>query len=81
MRGDDNFTYICYDTVMMTPQQVKKTVSYWQEAAAHDYKTMEVLFESKRYSDTLFYAHIVLEKILKALVESRQESMQSIRIT
>lgn len=52
----------------MTPQQIKHAVTYWQEVAAHDYKTMEVLFESKRNSDSLFYAHIVLEKILKALV-------------
>lgn len=29
---------------------------------------MEVLFLSKRYSDTLFFGHIILEKIIKAHV-------------
>lgn len=41
--------------------------------AAHDYETMVVLFESKRYADSPFYAHIVLGKILKALVVKRTE--------
>jgi len=52
----------------MTRKQIRNTIAYWEEAAVHDYKTMEVLFETKRYSDSLFYAHIVLEKILKALI-------------
>lgn len=51
----------------MTRKQIRNTIAYWEEAAVHDYKTMEVLFEAKRYSDSLFYAHIVLEKTLKAL--------------
>lgn len=45
----------------------KKLVLYWLKTAAHDYDTMESLFKSKRYSDALFFGHIVLEKILKAL--------------
>lgn len=36
---------------------------------------MEVLFKGKRYSDALFYGHIVIEKILKAFVilETKKE--------
>lgn len=45
---------------------VKNRIKYWLETAGHDYKTMNVLFKAKRYSDCLFYGHIVLEKVLKA---------------
>jgi len=46
----------------------KNVVKYWQKTAEHDYETMLALFKSKRYSDSLFFGHIVLEKILKGLV-------------
>jgi len=46
----------------------KALIDYWIESAKHDYATMESLFKTKRYSDSLFYGHLVLEKVLKALV-------------
>ena len=49
-------------------KNTKEIIEYWIKTARHDYKTMQSLFESKRYSDSLFYGHIVLEKVLKALV-------------
>lgn len=52
----------------MNDIDIDKIVGYWRETAAHDYDTMRGLFKIKRYSDALFYGHIVLEKILKALV-------------
>ena len=52
----------------MSPKQVQKSVSYWQVTAEHDYDTMLILFHNKRYSDSLFFGHIILEKILKAHV-------------
>jgi HEPN domain-containing protein len=51
-----------------TEINVTKVVEYWLETAKHDYKTMLSLYKTKRYSDSLFYGHIVLEKILKAAV-------------
>ena len=47
---------------------VKQKIEYWLKSSKHDFKTMEGLFRIKRYSDSLFFGHIVLEKILKALV-------------
>lgn len=47
---------------------VKKLIAYWRQTAEHDYETMLGLKKIKRYSDCLFFGHIVLEKILKALV-------------
>ena len=52
----------------MNEKQVQHVVFYWVKTASHDYETMLSLFESKRYSDCLFFGHLVLEKILKALV-------------
>src|SRR3989344_806475 len=51
-----------------------KLIKYWIKTAEHDYDTMLSLFKSKRYSDCLFYGHIVLEKILKALVAQNKGS-------
>ena len=53
---------------IMEKIDVKKVVKYWRETAKHDYETMLGLFKIKRYSDSLFFGHIVLEKILKGLV-------------
>lgn len=47
---------------------IKQLIEYWQITAESDYETMLWLFKGGRYSDSLFYGHIVLEKILKALV-------------
>lgn len=47
---------------------VKKVVEYWSKIAKDDYETMLYLFRGKRYLYSLFLGHIILEKILKALV-------------
>ncbi|MBT9168750.1 MAG: hypothetical protein DDT19_02098 [Syntrophomonadaceae bacterium] len=52
----------------MNNKEIKNAISYWGKTAKHDYETMLVLFKTKRYSDCLFFGHIALEKILKALV-------------
>ncbi|MFA4831478.1 MAG: HEPN domain-containing protein [Patescibacteria group bacterium] len=57
----------------MTPEQTEERISYWLKTAKHDYKTMSALFSGKRYSDCLFFGHIVLEKALKACVVRQTE--------
>ena len=52
----------------MKKEDVKKVVRYWQKTAENDFETTICLFKGKRYSDSLFFGHIVLEKILKGLV-------------
>lgn len=47
---------------------ITSVVNYWLKTAEHDYDTMVGLYQIKRYSDCLFFGHIILEKILKALV-------------
>jgi HEPN domain-containing protein len=47
---------------------MEEVVQYWIATAEHDRETMDVLFKTGRYSDSLFFGHIILEKILKGLV-------------
>ena len=52
----------------MTDKETKNTVKYWETTSKRDYDTMLGLFKIKRYPESLFFAHIILEKSLKALV-------------
>lgn len=45
-----------------------KTIDYWSDSAVYDLETGEVLLELKRFPYALFFGHLALEKILKALV-------------
>jgi HEPN domain-containing protein len=47
---------------------VEKTVSYWLESAEYDVGVAESLFRSRKYPYALFFGHLALEKVLKALV-------------
>jgi HEPN domain-containing protein len=47
---------------------VARTVKYWIDSAAYDLETGRSLLEAKRFPYALFFAHLALEKILKALV-------------
>ena len=49
----------------MTPQEM---VSYWHKSAADDWKTVRNLFAKRDYVKALFFGHLYLEKLLKALV-------------
>jgi len=58
---------------MMTKQQY---IDYWINTSENDWVTVEALFESKRYSHCLFWAHLVLEKIAKAhWVKNHEENI------
>jgi HEPN domain-containing protein len=47
----------------MTKQQ---HIDYWINTAEEDWITVEALFSTKRYAHCLFWAHLVLEKRVKA---------------
>jgi len=48
---------------MMTKQQ---HIDYWINIAEKDWASVDVLFEGKQYLQSLFWAHLVLEKLAKA---------------
>jgi HEPN domain-containing protein len=47
---------------------VQKQIDYWINGAVDDFKSAEILIESKRMLHGLFFCHLVIEKILKAHV-------------
>ena len=48
--------------------EVDKTIKYWLDSAAYDLETGRSLLEAKRFPYALFFGHLSLEKVLKALV-------------
>lgn len=44
----------------------EKQISYWIKTAIDDLESIEFLFVGKKYVQALFFAHLALEKILKA---------------
>jgi len=45
----------------------QKLIAHWSESAERDFETMNVLVNNKRYMHSLFFGHLVLEKLFKAL--------------
>lgn len=50
------------------PFDIDKTIDYWAESAEYDFETGKNLLESKKFPYALFFAHLAIEKILKAIV-------------
>ncbi len=48
--------------------ELEKTVRYWSDGAAYDLETGEALLQAGKYPYALFFGHLALEKLLKALV-------------
>ncbi len=45
----------------------KEHISFWTEQADDDWEVVEMLFAGKKYLQSLFFAHLVIEKICKSL--------------
>lgn len=43
-----------------------KLIKYWIDGSDDDFETMITMFNSKRFSWTLFIGHLMIEKLLKA---------------
>lgn len=48
--------------------EIKQLLNYWTKNAEEDFKTAESLYKEKRYHHCLFFCHLFLEKMFKALV-------------
>lgn len=55
-------------TTDKTEIDADKTVAYWLESATYDLETGAALMRSRRYPYALFFGHLALEKLLKAIV-------------
>jgi len=47
---------------------VEKQIAYWRDGAVEDWEIAQELLASKRVRHSLFFAHLTLEKLLKAHV-------------
>lgn len=52
----------------MTVRDIRKLVQYWTDGSDYDIKTSASLFQKKRYPYTLFFCHLAVEKLLKAII-------------
>ncbi|MEW6027333.1 MAG: HEPN domain-containing protein [Planctomycetota bacterium] len=50
----------------------KRAVKYWLKSAAADWSVAGHLFEKKDYHYALFFGHLTIEKILKAIYVDRR---------
>jgi len=48
--------------------KTKKIIDYWSTVSKQDFETAEILFENKKYHHALFFCHLSIEKILKAII-------------
>lgn len=53
--------------------QLEKTLAYFQESSEKDWKMAQKLFRSKDYGYALFFCHLTLEKLLKAIVVAKTD--------
>jgi HEPN domain-containing protein len=51
---------------------VKRAITYWQEEAKEALQVADHLYEKQDYSYALFFGHLAIEKILKALYVARR---------
>lgn len=49
-------------------------INYWLASARHDMETSKSLFTSEKYDWALFIAHLVLEKIIKAIFVQKHKN-------
>ncbi|MBO5348333.1 MAG: HEPN domain-containing protein [Clostridia bacterium] len=48
-------------------------MNFWIESSDEDYNVMNVLFKSKKNSYCLFFGHLAIEKLLKALYAKKNK--------
>ncbi|MDQ1266323.1 MAG: hypothetical protein QG635_1475 [Bacteroidota bacterium] len=54
----------------------KEHIQYWLSTANEDYEVFLTLYQNKKYLQALFFAHLVLEKLIKAhWVKDNRESI------
>jgi HEPN domain-containing protein len=54
--------------------ETEKTVKYWLESGEYDLTVAQSLYEKRKYPYSLFFGHLALEKLLKAVyVKSKKQ--------
>ena len=55
----------------MTIKDLKQLINYWVSSSDDDINVAETLYRSKKYSYCLFFCHLAIEKMLKAVVVAK----------
>ena len=66
--GDKYYNSIMYKI------HIQKAVRYWADSAAYDLEVADSLFEKGKFHYSLFFGHLALEKILKAIYVRSQKA-------
>ena len=53
---------------MLSGGEIDKNAQYWRESSDQDLKVAEELFKLSHYPQCLFFCHLSIEKLLKAIV-------------
>ena len=54
---------------------INKQIDYWINGAVSDIETAELLITGKKYIEGLFFCHLTIEKIFKALVVKKTKQL------
>jgi len=54
---------------------IAKQIEYWRTTAESDVETAEILINSRKYVEGMFFCHLCIEKIIKALVVKQTENI------
>lgn len=46
----------------------REVIKYWLMASKEDFESAEILFQNKKYHHALFFCHLSIEKMLKAII-------------
>jgi len=46
----------------------REVIKYWLTASKEDFDSAEILYQNKKYHHALFFCHLSIEKILKAII-------------
>jgi len=46
----------------------QEVVTYWLTASEEDFDSAEILFQNEKYHHALFFCHLSIEKMLKAII-------------
>lgn len=54
---------------------IQKQIEYWQTTAQNDVETADILIKSGKFIEGMFFCHLSIEKIIKALIVKKTESV------
>jgi HEPN domain-containing protein len=54
--------------------ETEKVIEFWKNGAREAYKTAQGLLSLERYDHALFFCHLTIEKMIKALVVEKTQS-------